>query len=245
MATATVAAVEPKDLIIDIRETALHEEISVPHDFKQLHVGDIHIGRQENGNPVLLIERKTYADFQSSIMDGRYREQRGRLLAAAQEMGSKVAYILEGNPSMLRGSMTESSIQKLVSRLFFKHGIPVFRSVSVAGTANLVEMLHGQWFEDKTAFQSETTAQRAADGIHVVKKNNTEDPAVFGTSLLCLVPGVSVRIAEAWLAAFNGSAGAVLRADQKALADIKVGARRVGDAVAARAINIWSSAQLR
>ncbi len=244
MATAS-ATIEPKDLIIDVRESALHEEVSVPHDFKQLHVGDIHIGRQENGNPVLLIERKTYADFQSSIMDGRYREQRGRLLAAAQELGSKVAYILEGSPSMLRGSMTESSIQKLVSRLFFKHGIPVFRSSSVAGTANLVEMLHSQWIEDKTAFQSEGVAQRAADGIHVVKKNNTEDSGVFGTSLLCLVPGVSVRIAEAWLAACNGSAGAVLRADQKTLADIKIGTRRVGDAVATRAINIWTASGIR
>ncbi len=232
-------------LIIDNRETALHAALTTPHQLQQLHVGDIHIGlNSEQKGPALILERKTFADFQSSIMDGRYREQRGRLLAAAQELGSRVAYVLEGSPSALRGTMTEASILKLVSRLQFKHGIPVFKTASVAATADLVEILFSQWTDDPSAFVAESAAQRAADGIHVVKRQNTEDPGVFGTSLLCLVPGVSVRIAEAWLASC-GSAGAVLRADQKTLADIKVGARRVGDAVAGRAIGIWTAASLR
>ncbi len=244
MATATVTATI-QTLIIDNREAALHAALTTPHALLQLHVGDIHIGKSADGQgPALIIERKTFADFQSSIMDGRYREQRGRLLAAAQESGSKVAYILEGSPASLRGTMTEASILKLVSRLQFKHGIPVFKTASVAATADLVAILFSQWTEDPAAFMSETAAQRAADGIHVVKRQNTEDPTIFGTSLLCLVPGVSVRIAEAWIAAL-GSVGTVIKADIKALADIKIGNRRIGDAVAGRAIQIWTAAGLR
>lgn len=250
---STVAAIHT--LIIDNRESALHAALTTPHALQQLHVGDIHIGLSQDQKgpaasglgmqgPALIMERKTFADFQSSIMDGRYREQRGRLLAAAQETGSKVAYILEGSPASLRGTMTEASILKLVSRLQFKHGIPVFKTASVAATADLVEILFSQWTEDPAAFVAESAAQRATDGIHVVKKNNTEDPTIFGTSLLCLVPGVSVRIAEAWLGAL-ATAGAVIKADQKALADIKIGNRRVGDAVAGRAIAIWTAAGLR
>lgn len=227
-------------LIIDNREAALIAALTTPHVVQQLHVGDIHIGK----GPALILERKTYADFQSSIMDGRYREQRGRLLAAAQTTGSKVGYVLEGSPAALRGTMTEASILKLVSRLQFKHGIPVFKTASIAATADLVEILFSQWTDDPSAFVAETAAQRATDGIHVIKKNNSEDPTIFGTSLLCLVPGVSVRIAEAWLAAF-GTAGTTIQADMKALADIKVGARRVGDAVAGRAITIWTASGLR
>lgn len=226
---------------IDNREGALIASLSIPHDVAALHVGDIWIGCKAEGPPSLTLERKTYADFQASIMDGRYREQRGRLLA----FGARVAYILEGSPAMLRPPMTASSIEKLVSRLMFIHGIPVFRTADVAGTVRLVETLAAQYAEDgDAAFAAATAAQRQADGIHVVKRGNTEDPRHFGISALCLVHGVSTRIAEAWLDAF-GTLGAVVAAPEAALADVKVGARRIGNAVAKRASVAWSAAGLR
>lgn len=45
---------------------------------QQLPVGDIWIGE---GPGSLVIERKAVADLESSLLDGRYREQRTRLLA--------------------------------------------------------------------------------------------------------------------------------------------------------------------
>ncbi len=244
-------------LTIDNRENALNAIISIQHNTRQLHVGDIHIGVADK--PALVLERKTFADFEASIMDKRYREQRGRLLAFGSETGARIGYILEGMPSVaqqkigeslfvkagMAGSrLSETAIMKIVSRLMYRHGIPVFRTLSVEGTAQLVEGLWSQWTEDNSVFQVETAPQRATDGIQVVKKNNSEDPILFGASMLCLVTGVSPRIAEAWLTTF-GSAGATMRADQKALADVKVGTRRVGDAVATRAINLWTAAGLR
>ncbi len=249
-------------LIVDYREHSLHDALKVQHEMKQLHVGDIHIG--DATKPALVLERKTFADFEASIMDKRYREQRGRLLAFGSETGARVGYILEGMPATqqqqrigdslfvktaavtaVAGSrLSETAIMKIVSRLMYRHGIPVFRTLSVEGTAQLVEGLWSQWTEDNSVFQVETAPQRATDGIQVVKKNNSEDPLLFGSSMLCLVTGVSPRIAEAWITTF-GSAGATMRADQKALADVKVGTRRVGDAVAARAVSLWTTAGLR
>lgn len=234
---------------LDNREGALHTTLSVPHDFVQLHVGDIWIGcgAGEDGQvrPALVLERKSFADFQSSVRDGRYREQRGRLLAFGAEMGARVAYVLEGSPAALRPPMTAASIEKLVARLMFIHGIPVFRTESVAGTARLVETLSGQHAEEgAAAFAAATVAQRAADGIHVVKRDNAADPRHFATSMLCLVHGVSVRIAEAWLDAF-GSLGVVIGATAEQLADVKVGARRIGNVVAQRAVGMWTVAGLR
>ncbi len=245
-------------LTVDYREHSLHDVLKVQHDMKQLHVGDIHIG--DPNKPALVLERKTFSDFEASIMDKRYREQRGRLLAFGSETGARVGYILEGIPSekqqrigdslFVKTSLatgprlSETAIMKIISRLMYRHGIPVFRTLSVEGTAQLVEGLWSQWVEDNSVFHVETAPQRATDGIQIVKKNNSEDPLLFGSSMLCLVTGVSPRIAEAWLTAF-GSAGAVMRADQKALADVKVGSRRVGDAVAARAVSLWTTAGLR
>ncbi len=226
-------------LILDNRETALHELVKIEHQFQQLHIGDIIIGESVE-KPTLILERKTYADLQASIIDGRYREQRGRLLASS----ARVGYILEGSPTMLRPPMTAMSIEKIVARLMLVHGVAVFRTPNTAGTAELITTLYSMWQEDPKTFDAASGAQRAADGIHVVKKNNTESPEVFGISLLCLIPGVSVKAAEAWLAAF-GTVGSVVKAEQKALADVKNGNRRIGDAVATRAINIWRAAGLR
>jgi ERCC4-type nuclease len=233
---------------IDNREGALiaslclREGGGIPHDVAALHVGDIWIGcKSGEEKPALTLERKTYADLQASIMDGRYREQRGRLLA----FGARVAYILEGSPAMLRPPMTASSIEKIVSRLMFIHGIPVFRTADVAGTARLVETLAAQYAEDgDAAFAAATGAQRQADGIHVVKRGNTEDPRHFGVSALCLVHGVSTRIAEAWLDAI-GPLGVVVAASEATLADVKIGTRRIGNAVAKRTIAAWSAVGLR
>lgn len=233
-------------LILDNREHELHTKITVPHDFVPLHVGDIHICSRVTGavKPVLILERKSFADFQSSVMDGRYREQRGRLLAFGAETGARIGYILEGTAASLRPPMTASSIDKLVGRLMYIHGIPVFRTSSVVDTARLVETLLGQVLEDgAAAFQCATQAQRATDGIHVVKRGNTEDPRHFAISMLCLAHGVSTRIAEAWYNAF-GSVAAVIHASEEQLAAVKIGARRVGPAIAKRCISIWTATGL-
>jgi ERCC4-type nuclease len=244
--SGTSASEHQNTLILDNREHELHTKITVPHDFVPLHVGDIHICARVEGavKPVLVLERKSFADFQSSVMDGRYREQRGRLLAFGAEQGARVGYILEGSATALRPPMTASSIDKLVARLMYVHGIPVFRTTSVVDTARLVETLLGQVLEDgAAAFQNATQAQRATDGIHVVKRGNTEDPRHYAISLLCLAHGVSTRIAEAWYDAF-GSVAAVIGASADQLAAVKVGARRVGPAIAARCINIWTACGL-
>lgn len=248
-------------LIVDVREHALHDVLKVPHEMKQLHVGDIHIGNSDK--PALVLERKTFADFEASILDKRYREQRGRLLAFGSETGARVGYILEGSSSSSgpqtigeslfvkaaaasKPRISHAAIMKMVSRLMYRHGIPVFRTLSVTDTADLVQNLHQQWTEDNEVFNTDTTVQRATDGIQVVKKNNAEDPKIFGISMLCLVTGVSPRIAEAWLQAC-GTVGEVIKAPMKTLADVKVGSagRRVGDSVATRAINLWTSAGMR
>jgi ERCC4-type nuclease len=229
-------------LRLDNREHALIELLkSESPDVQPLNVGDIWIMAADK--PLLVLERKTYADFQASIMDGRYREQRGRLLAFGAESGARVGYILEGSAAALRPPMTAASIDKLVARLMYIHGIPVFRTDSVAGTAALAKTLAAQAAEDATCFANAATPQRATDGIHVVKRTNTEDPRHFAISFLCLAHGVSTKIAEAWLGAF-GSVGAVLAASEDDLANVKNGAKRVGNAVAKRVRDAWTAAGL-
>lgn len=65
-----------------------------------LDVGDVSISRlrsDETSGPVLVVERKTWADLSASICDGRWGEQKRRLQAVVDGCaGCACAYVIEG-----------------------------------------------------------------------------------------------------------------------------------------------------
>ena len=76
------------EIIIDNRETSLYNnmierdldkfEKKITITKKQLEIGDIHLVFNDN---IYVYERKTMNDLMSSIKDGRYKEQKLRLLS--------------------------------------------------------------------------------------------------------------------------------------------------------------------
>ena len=84
------------EIIIDSRELKLKEIISkdlnLNIEFKNLDLGDIVF--KKNDKEILIVERKTINDLYSSIRDGRYKEQKIRLLSNSN---ANLFYILEGN----------------------------------------------------------------------------------------------------------------------------------------------------
>jgi ERCC4-type nuclease len=134
----------------DYRERAL---IKLAPTVKELTppVGDIWIGDLSGANLMaggVILERKTGADLEASIMDGRYREQRGRLLAYAAEHKVAVGYVIEGILDRLDGRLTESALLKHITRLQFHHRIPVVQTASSKETVRLAELIEEQWVKD-------------------------------------------------------------------------------------------------
>ena len=87
-------------IIIDIREDSLHNDIfdrdldiykdKIDITKAPLDIGDVHI----KYNDILYIfERKTVKDLISSIHDGRYREQKARMLSIYNTI--QLSYIIE------------------------------------------------------------------------------------------------------------------------------------------------------
>ena len=219
-------------LTIDNREhelIALLTAMKVPHRVEMLPVGDIWI--QGEPSPTIIIERKSIRDLEASILDGRYREQRGRILAHCQiDTVKQPLYLLEGSLSHTR-TLPTSTIMKHISRLTLRYQIPVLHTSSVQETAQYVQALWEQWQEDPTALQRTTELVKVTDGIHVQKKANSAQIFTIGTLAQC--PGVSVKMAETILTAM-GSLRAVMDATPETIAEVKVGAKRVGPAVAKR-----------
>ena len=217
------------DLIALLQQT---EHVSI----KQLPVADIWIGLGEDNEIQpggLIIERKTIADFEASFLDGRYREQRGRILSFCHENKTQPMYILEGTLSSSTGRLQQKAIMKLINRLIFHYQIPVYQTQSLHETAELVQTLVEQWKDDPSSLQRVTELVKVTDGIHVQKKANASDPRFFAISCLTQCTGVSVKMAESLIDAF-GSLKGVMVASVKEIEQVKVGSRKVGPVVSKR-----------
>ena len=214
-------------MILDTRE---HDLITLLADatpeVKQLPVGDIWIGD-------LIIERKSVKDLEASILDGRYREQRGRILAHCQENAVKPLYIIEGGLSSHTGRLTTSAIMKFINRLVFHYNMPVVQTGGLKETADLLKAIAEQQQEKPESLQRKTDLVKVADGLHVQKKVNAQDPRQFSIASLSQCPGVSVKMAEALVNAF-GSLKGVMEAPVKDIENVKVGTRKVGPVVSKR-----------
>ena len=94
----------PLIILIDSRESKLKKYFlggnrtnsNAPISFQSLDIVDVQLRSQETDEIVYIIERKSISDFYSSINDGRYREQKARILASVPQK-TRIAYIVEGN----------------------------------------------------------------------------------------------------------------------------------------------------
>ena len=189
-------------LLIDNREHALMKElttIGIPFTIATLDVGDIMIQNAE-GEPLLVAERKSHADFAASNQDGRYREQRARLMAV-RGSGVAVLYILEGTwtvggDRVFGGRTTESTLQRLTTRLILRYGMPVLATAGIAETARWCRRLLDQLTDDPAAFHPEALAAETAGAMatytatfSTAKKGN-KDASGIAHAMLSAIPGL-------------------------------------------------------
>ena len=206
-----------------------------------LPVADIWIGVDEAGAPSpngLLIERKSAADLEASILDGRYREQRSRLMNYATERRAHPVYIIEGS---LHGHkrLAAPALMKHITRLAIRYHIAVFQVASITETANLILLLTDQWKTDPTTFEQPATltyVETQGRGAALNKHENSENPHVFAVTVLRACQGVSAQVAEKVLEGCGGSLDGVWKASAAELAAIQCGKVRFGPA---RGERLW------
>jgi ERCC4-type nuclease len=181
----------------------------------------------------LVLERKRITDFEASFLDGRYREQRGRILSFCQQHHYQPLYLLEGSWTTLTGRITKKAMIKLLNRLTLRYQLPLLHTASVQETAEWIECLVEQWKEDPTSLKRTQELVKVSDGLHVQKKQNASDPKAFLIACLAQCSGVSIKMAESLATAYPRLA-LLLSLTPKDLEAHKVGARRLGPAVAKR-----------
>ena len=224
------------DTILDDRE---HDLIALLPNYSIAHlpVGDIWIGlNADNG---LIIERKSVADLEASIIDGRYREQRSRLLAYATEKKAHAVYIIEGSMRRRNERLKKPALMKHLTRLSLRYHVAVFQTESLDETAELCQLFVDQLTTDPTTFE-QPAQMTYIETRGNTRQGNTDDPGVFAASVLMCCRGVSATGAQAILTSF-GSLSSVWRATEAELASVQVGRQRFGAVKAKRLYDLLHS----
>lgn len=186
-----------------------------------------------SGSGGLVIERKRMADFEASFLDGRYREQRGRILAFCQTHHAQPLYLIEGPFSAGTGRLPKKTLMKLLNRLLLRYQIPIVHTQTAKESAEWIQATAEQWKEDATALQRTQEKVSVSDGLHIQKKQNASDPRLFAMACIAQCPGVSVKMAESLVGTYP-SLTALLQLTAKEIEQHKVGARKIGPVVSQR-----------
>ena len=124
------------ELIIDNRESL--KDYFLENDFKWCKTENLDIGDyifNYKSKLVCVIERKTIDDLANSIKDGRYREQKERLLKLYPK--NKIMYLIEGditkpNKSIKYNKVSKKTIYSSLINVYLRDNISIHRTNNIS-----------------------------------------------------------------------------------------------------------------
>jgi len=215
-------------IFIDTRECKLRELLEKNGETfvtKALELGDILIDHQKHK---ILIERKTIADFHASITDGRYRNQKLRLLEwrNQEEERKNIIYLFEEK----HGDNKDRAYWGALVNMILRDNIGVIQCDGMVRTAQIITDIKKKLDEDKFDELEGGGKNISLEG-YAKGKYNTPKHCYLGQ--LSLIPGVSSAIAEKISEKYPNMRALLDEMDVKELGNIRITEkRRLGDKLA-------------
>ena len=191
------------NLVYDSRELKL-KELLEPTDTinlsqEYLELGDI-IFRDETKD-ILVIERKTMSDLYSSIQDGRYKEQKIRLMNHYSR--NQIVYIIEGTISSNTKFFKKAKpiTDGALLNMAFRDKLNVIRTKDIGETCSILYKIGGkiiknpEFFKNENEKESNISKINYLDTIKICKKDNMT-PKLCNIVQLSQIPGVSKQMGE-------------------------------------------------
>jgi ERCC4-type nuclease len=177
-------------IYLDCREHALMK-LMPDVETKALILGDVVIER--DGKELVIIERKTIADFVASICDGRYEEQSARL-QAYDVPNHNVLYLIEGSLKNYKFSIPKKTLLSSMTSLLYGKGFSVVRTESTDDTRDFLMAM----FEKLKKEDGYAVVKEGSSSVKKQKKDNITLETIDGL-MLSQIPGVSALTAKALL----------------------------------------------
>jgi ERCC4-type nuclease len=160
---------EPKTLVQNIISLNVTAKNKVTIIQKNLDIGDYVFYDEISEQPLLIIERKSLSDLESSIKDGRYKEQSFRLNEASTH-NHNIIYLLEGAIINYKEVSFRSTLYSTLFSLNYYKGFSVINTLNQTETATmLVAFATKIMRENKPGFYNDTESVNT----HIVNSDET------------------------------------------------------------------------
>ena len=195
---------EPKTLvqnIISLNEAAKNKVTIIQ---KNLDIGDYVFYDEINDKPLLIIERKSLSDLESSIKDGRYKEQSFRLNEAPTH-NHNIIYLLEGAIINYKEVNFRSTLYSTLFSLNYYKGFSVINTLNQTETGTMLIAFDSKIIrENKPGYYNETSTSTSTalatatenseetyiDTVKTSKKSHINRENIFQLMLM-QIPNIS------------------------------------------------------
>lgn len=191
-------------IYIDSREhqlISLFSETDIKIEQKQLDIGDILI-TDDNDQVYCIIERKTIKDMLASVKDGRYKEQKLRLVSSFNR--KNILYLIEDFYSF--EGLNNRSIESTIIHSLFRDELKYIFSRNIKDTFYVIQCIiariqaHPDYFMNTESCAVGESGNGNSGGyfsLNSIKKSNSDCPESINKSIYCQIPGVSSHSAGA------------------------------------------------
>jgi ERCC4-type nuclease len=231
---------------VDYREKVLYAQLIQKLDnieLINLDLGDIQIHIDDQIQ--IIFERKTISDLNQSIKDGRYHEQKARLVSNFKR--NRIIYILEGAmPLETSKYIDKNIIYSSMLHTIFRDGIFFYRTTGVEDTSNFIYELYTRFIKNKEEWISFLNGNNYQDALEPdikvfqnTKKSDNITPNVSYINMLSQIPGCSTKIAKEISLNYNSMALLLQQylindKPEQLLKDIKLENRKIGPILSKR-----------
>ena len=216
------------ELIIDNRECDLIKNLNkenIIFSKTNLELGDVQY--KFNDNLIYIIERKTINDLGASIKDGRYKEQKMRLLSNNK---NNVFYIIEGNINYCETLSTKAILGSIIN-MIFRDNIKIIYSKDIKQTTDIIIQIKEKFESNK--FNQTNLDITKNDYISCVKINKKDNMDIKTCNIIQLatIPGVSKKTSIIILEKYNSLNNLIINFNKEGellLKDIEIGKKKLG-----------------
>ena len=191
-----IDAREPKSLVANLNVLKEKSNINVTIIQKNLNIGDYIFYDEINAKELLIIERKSLADLESSIKDGRYKEQSFRLNETPLH-NHNIIYLLEGAIINYKNIEFKSTLYSTLFSLNYYKGFSVINVLNQTETCDLLLAIASKLIrENKPGFYCQPiTSTNLVNSeysatLKPTKKSHITKDNIF-TIMLKQIPGIS------------------------------------------------------
>jgi len=169
---------------------------------ENLDIGDIQIIYKDNDDEKLLviIERKTFDDLSTSIKDGRYKEQKNRILNSISNNIRKI-YLLEGNKKDF--TLSKNVLDGTIINTMIRDNIHIFFSKNIDETIQFINNILKNIIKYKdNIINNQNNIETNNVLINTSKKSNMSSETCF-INMMSGIPGISKKTALKFVEKFK------------------------------------------